>query len=155
MSDYDIVFDYAKMEFKGEEKNIRYFLYSFLWECYGGIEWPFSTYKDGRYFAKQRDFLSEELNISFSYTEQLRHSFLVTITKLRFEQGYSISSEATPNDILFPKLASIIQDVISETFASSTIIQTEAQYLYKMICINIWRSLKPVQVKKNYSELPR
>lgn len=148
LSNYDIAFDYVNMEFKGSEKNIRYFLYSFLWECYGGIEWPFSTYKDDQYFSQQRNFLSKELNISFSYMEQLRHSFLVTITKLRFEQGHIIDSEISTDIILFPKLAEIVQNVISETFAPLSVIQDETKYLYKMICINIWKSLKPKHMKK-------
>ncbi|MBC1475733.1 hypothetical protein HB852_14045 [Listeria grandensis] len=148
LSDYEIIFHYANMEFKGKETNIRYFLYSFLWECYGGIKWPFSTHKDNRHFAKQRDLLSEELNFSFSYLEQLRHSFLVNITKLRFEQGYTIGSETPSNIIIFPELAKIVQDAISDTFSSSSIVRNETQYLYKMICINIWKSLKPDHVKK-------
>ncbi|WP_439443435.1 helix-turn-helix domain-containing protein [Listeria aquatica] len=147
LEQYNIAFNFTNMQFVGQEKDIRYFLFAFLWECYGGIEWPFHVDKNDLYFAKQRNEVNKEFSIPFHYVEQWRHSFLASITKLRFEQGHTIDAKEISTVTMMPALTKIIKNILFQTTASPGIIENETKYLYKMIQINIWKSLDYINRK--------
>ncbi|RDX01369.1 helix-turn-helix domain-containing protein [Listeria kieliensis] len=147
LEQYDLAFDFTNMQFVGREKDIRYFLFAFLWECYGGIEWPFHVNKNDFYFEKQRNEVSKEFSITFHYVEQWRHSFLAAVTKLRLEQSHKIDTAEISTVTMMPALAKIVRSIISQTTAPLNIIENETKYLYKMIRINIWKSLEYVDKK--------
>lgn len=151
LKNYKIDIDYSKMEFVGNEINIRHFLFNFYWNSYKGIEWPFKHVNKTELLEVVKK--SEDiLNISNSYIEIERYCYFIAVSRSRVAFHYYCKN-LKGLYYFIPKskhgdLRAIAKSVLNSGFLPEDVLNQEINYLE--IFVNLYsRSYEDSETKSD------